>query len=213
MSCPLHFWLNFAVSVAVALGTLSAVVVALFGRRWYPPRLKMDILDKLGEKTFAIRRVSDALSEDHEVRFFHIKVWNERRWSTANQTQVFLIAIEEKGANDQWQVKWTGNVPMRWRDQEVTPFTQTIGAPRDSDFCMVDKDTGVISLMPLIAPNNLKVHRKGPCKFIARLQARCTEKDSEELSVQVSWDGGWEDGNFEMRRDHLQVDIYEKPSQ
>jgi hypothetical protein len=212
MSCPLHFWLNFVVSAAVALGTLSAVVVALFGRRWYPPMLKMDILNRIGEKTFTTILLAN-VPGDEQVRFFHIKVWNERRWSTANQTQVFLMAIEEKAPNDQWQVTWRGNVPMRWRDQEFTSLTQTIGAPRDSDFCMVEKDRRVISLMPLIAPNNLKVYWKGPCKFIARLQARCTEKDSEELSVQVSWDGGWDDGDFEMRRDHLQVDIYEKHSQ
>jgi len=210
--CSFHFWLNFVVNLAVAVGTLLAVVVALgLGKRWFPPKLKMGILDTLGEKTVNTYQVAENLSAEEDVRFFHIKVWNDRRWSPANQTQVFLTAIQQKGPNGQWRVTWSGDVPMRWRDQEVTSVTQTIGGSRHSDFCMVGKTRRMLALTPLIFPNNLKWLWKGSCEFIARLQARSTEADSEELYVRVSWSGEWEDGAIEMRN-QLQVEIYEKPS-
>jgi hypothetical protein len=115
------------------------------------------------------------------------------------------MALEQPGPNGKWQVTWTGNVPMRWRDQEFAPFTQTIGPPIDCDFCMVSKSEQVSTLMPLLAPNNLKVHWKGSSMFMARPQARSTEKDSEEVYVQISWDGKWEDGDLEMKK-HLTVE-------
>ena len=208
MSPDQQFWWNWWINLAVALATFLAAMVALFGRQFWalvcPPLLRMKLLEEYGEKTIAVRRIKENLSMDDEVRFFHLKVWNERRrWASAHQAQVFLMALEQPGPNGEWQVTWTGNVPMRWRDQEITPFAQTIGAPID---CMVGKLQRILELMPLITPNNLKVHWKGPCRFMARLQARSTEKDSEELYVQVSWDGEWEDGDIEMRK-HLTVEI------
>lgn len=210
--CPeQQFWWNWWVNLAVAFATFLAAMVALFGRQFWslvcPPLIKMKLLEEYGEKTIAVRQIKENLSMDDEVRFFHLKVWNQRRrLATAHQVQVFLIAIEQPGPNGEWLVSWAGNVPIRWRDQEITPFTQTIGAPVDCDFCMVGKLGRVLSLMPLIAPNNLKVHWEGPCKFMVRLQARSTEKDSEELYIQVSWDGKWEDGDIEMKK-HLQVEV------
>jgi hypothetical protein len=118
---------------------------------------------------------------------------------------VFLTGIEELGPNSRYQIMWVGNVPMRWRDQEVVPVTQTIGAPKDADFCMVSRQNNLVSLMPLIAPNNLTVHRQGPCRFAARLQVRSDEADSEDLRIEVAWDGVREDGDVEMGR-HLRVD-------
>jgi hypothetical protein len=206
-----QFWWNWWVNLAVAVATFLAAMVALFGRQFWtlvsPPLLKMKLLEEYGEKTIAVRQIKENLSMDDEVRFFHLTVRNERRrWATAHQVQVFLVGIEQPGPSGEWQVTWTGNVPMRWRDQEITPFTQTIGAPVDCDFCMVGKFEPVLSLMPLLAPNNLKVHWQGPCKFMTRLQARSTEKDSDELYIQVAWDGKWEDGDIEMKK-HLTVEI------
>jgi hypothetical protein len=210
LSSDQQFWLTFVVNAAVAFATFLAAMVALFGSQFwtwaFPPVLKMKRVEDYGEKTIATYAVSENVGADDEVRFFHLRVWNERRWATAHQVQVFLTALEQLGPNGQWHVIWTGNVPMRWRDQEVNPFRMNIGTPIDCDFCMVSKSRRFIQLMPLIAPNNLKVHWEGECRFLARLQARSTEKDSAEYNVEVSWDGKWEDGDLEMRN-HLTVDL------
>jgi hypothetical protein len=203
-----QFWWNWSVYLAGAVANLLVVLVALFGERFwswkFPPKLKIKLLEKYGEKTVAVGQ-RNGIEIRNDVRFFHLQVWNERRkWSPAHNAQVFLISIEEVGPDDRYQVAWVGNVPMRWRDQEVVPVTQTIGAQKDADFFMVGKQSLVLSLMPLIAPNNLIVHRQGACKFIAHFQVRSNEADSEDFRVKVAWDGAWEDGDLEMHN-HLHV--------
>jgi hypothetical protein len=204
-----QFWWNWTVGVAGVAANLLVVLVALFGERFwswkFPPTLKIKLLERFGEKTVAMGR-QNGVTIRNDVRFFHLLVWNERRkWSPAHGVQVFLTSIEEVGPNGKYQVTWVGNVPMRWRDQEVVPVTATLGAPKDADFLMVGRQGLVLSLMPLIAPNNLPVHRQGKCRFVARLQVRSNEADSQDFRAEVSWDGVWEDGDMEMGS-HLHVE-------
>lgn len=84
-------------------------------------------------------------------------VENERRWSPAKGVQVFLTGVEELGPDGQLRIDWFGNVPMRWRDQEVVPLAQTVGAAKDADFLMVERTEGKVSLMPLLVPNRAQV--------------------------------------------------------
>ncbi len=210
--CPeAKFWLTFAVSAFAALATFLAAAVALFGRSlmilWFPPVLRMKLLKDNGELTLAVRAINENLSEDEKVRIFHLRVWNARRIQVAHNVRVFLTAIEERGPDDQWYPLWEGNVQMRWKDQEVTPLAQEIGSPCDCDLFMVHKDRKLISLMTLITPNNLKSIWTGESRFIMRLQARSTEKDSAEIRLKISWDGLWEDGELEMMTKHLKIEV------
>ena len=201
-----QFWWNWVVNLGVAVGTLLTVGVALFGEQLrakvFPPRLKLKLLRKEGEKT-QLRSNLGVVVDD--VRYFHLQVWNERRWSPAEQVQVYLTRLAEPGPSDELQVTWVGNVPLRWRDQEVVPLLQTVGAAKDCDFCMVQKKEGTLSLMPLLVPNNLNARRQGKCRFVAWLQVRSNQADSEVIRIQVAWDGLWEDGDTEMKR-HLVVE-------
>ena len=113
------------------------------------------------------------------------------------------MRVEEPGPNRELRVRWNGNAPLRWRHQEIEPLLQTMGAPRDCDFCRVGK-TGGLFLMPVIRPNNLKDHYAGQCLLVAWLQARSDLADSEILRIEISWDGLWEDGEIEMQG-HLVV--------
>jgi hypothetical protein len=203
-----QFWWNWSVNAAGVVASLFVVVVALFGERFwkwkFPPKLNIKLLEQYGEKTSMVAQHNGIEIRD-DLRFFHLQVWNgRRRWSPAHNAQVFLTSIEEVGPDGRYQITWLGNVPMRWRDQEFTSVTQTIGAQKDADFLMVGKRSRVLSLMPLLAPNNLTVHRQGEFKFIARFQVRSDEADSEDFRVRVAWDGTWEDGDIEMHN-HLIV--------
>jgi hypothetical protein len=204
-----QFWWNWGVNLSVAVFTLLAVLVALFGEklraRFFPPILKLKLLRKEGEKA-PLTRLNEQGVVQHvdDSRYYHLHVWNERRWSPAEQVQVFLTRLYEPGPSDDFQLAWAGNVPLRWRDQEFVPLLQTVGAAKDCDLCMVLKKGRTLSLMPLIVPNNLKARWQGKCKFVACVQVRSNQADSEVLRIQVSWDGEWEDGDTEMQR-HLDM--------
>jgi len=163
-----------------------------------PPKTKTR---KEGEKTRITRQGDGAFVDD--VRYYYLQVLNERRWSPAKDVQVYLSRIEEPGPSGTLQVVWTGNIAIRWRDQEVVPLLRTIGASADCDLCRVERQGGFF-LMPLIVPNNLNARRREHFRLVASLQARSTLVDSEVVGVEIAWDGLWEDGDIEMQR-HLVI--------
>lgn len=215
MTSDIQFWWNWWVSAAVAIGTITAALVALFGQafrsKFFPPRLALKLSVPEGEKarvclTWFEQGESKERWED--ARYYHLRVSNKRRWSPANKVQVFLIRMEEPGPDGEPQIAWTGDVPMRWRHQEVFPPARTIGPSADCDLCSVVKGKW-LELLPLIAPYNLEVKRRQKSLVVLSLQARANEADSAILRVQISWDGGWEDGAQEMKR-HIVVKVLDE---
>jgi hypothetical protein len=134
-----------------------------------------------------------------DARYYHLRVSNARRWSPANDVQVFLVRMEEPGPDGALQVTWVGDVPMRWRNQEVSPLTRTIGHDADCDLCCVGKGKW-LSLLPLIVPLSLNARRQERCRIVASLEARSNQTDSPIFRIEMSWDGDWEDGDTEMQR-------------
>jgi hypothetical protein len=53
-----EFWWNWFVQLAIAIGTIGAVIVALFGNRFraflLPPRLKLSLLARISHTTECI---------------------------------------------------------------------------------------------------------------------------------------------------------------
>ena len=136
-----QFWCNWWVSLASAVGTVSAVAVALFlAVRRPKPRLNLKLLRFEGEKT--------QLNSGEAVRYYHLHVWNNRRFWPAEEVQVYLTRMEEPESN---RGPWQGDVPFRWLDQEFVPHSLRIGSPRDCDLCMVGRESG-LRLMPLFTP-------------------------------------------------------------
>lgn len=199
-------------AVAAAFGTIATVIVALFGQafrtKFFPPRLTLQLLAAEGEKAkVRLAWLEQGVPKERweDARYYHLQVSNKRRWSPASNVQVFLMRVEEPGPDGDLQLRWTGDIPMRWRHQEVFPPTRPIGPSADSDLCSVVKGKW-LELLPLVAPFNLEIKRREKCLVVLSLQARGNEADSPILRVQISWDGGWEDGAQEMKR-HLVVKV------
>ena len=207
-----QFWWNWWVSIAIALGTISAVLIALFGQafraKFFPPQLSLNVVHPEGEKTkVRLTWFEDGKQKERweDARYYHVQVQNNRRWSPANQTQVFLMQVEEPGPDGGFQTVWRGDIPLGWRHQEVFPPARSIGPKADADLCSVVKDKW-LQLHPLVAPYNLNVQRREKSILILSLQARSNEGDSSILRIQIAWDGGWHDGSEEMKH-HLTVNV------
>ena len=210
MSPETQFWWTWGASVAVAVGTLSAVVVALFGDRirasLFRPELQLRLLKPEGEETRVTLRSSKDGQEkmrDEDARYYHVQVTNKRRWPVANQVQVHLLRVEEPGPDNQYKVVWEGDVPLSWRHQEIHPLARIVGHAADCDLCSVIKGKW-LQLHPLVVPFNLNALRREPTQLRVLLQARSVEADSKHLAIEISWDGQWADGEKEMMR-HMVV--------
>jgi hypothetical protein len=202
-----QFWWNWGAQVAIAVGTIAAVVVALFGDwlrgRLAPPKLVLKLRDGRGEKTPVTLTAPDGSTRETVGRWYHLRVENERRWSPARQVQVFLLRVEEPDAAGEHKITWVGEIPMIWRHQQVSPWARTIGYPADCDLCSVVKEKWV-ELHPVLVPFALNAQRREPCNLIVTLQARGLETDSNLVRVKIAWDGAWADDAEEMTR-HMTV--------
>lgn len=209
-----RFWWNWWVSGAAAIATLLAVLAAIAGRlaadfarsKWCPPALLVRQTNQEGEPGKNRYKLQSGLEEEEDRRFFHLTVQNvNRRISPAEDVQVSLLSFQEEGPGGFWHTAWVGDIPLTWRNQQVSPLQRTIGHSYDCDLCSVGKDLG-FSLALLVLPFNLTsyINRQQALNIILTVQARGRKTDSPPCRFQIDWDGKWEDVGSEMRK-HLVV--------
>ncbi len=204
-----QFWLSWATNAAIAVGTIGAVIVALFGgwirARLFSPRLTLSLVSPLGERMPVTLTSPDGQSRQGEARYYNIRVTNQARWPKATQVRLYLIRVEQPGPDGQLQLKWAGEIPLEWKNQKIFPLERTIGPGAIGDLCNVVRDKW-LTLSPIIMPNNLAefaVHRSR-VDITVSLQARSNEAESSITRFRIAWDGGWSDGDTEMQQ-HLVV--------
>jgi hypothetical protein len=191
------FW-----TAVAAVATSFAVGVALKDVL-LPPRLEVAIPNQVGELTELTQRGNFI----DLTRYYYLQVANTRRkWSSpAHKVQLFLLRLELLQPTQQTRGEWLGAVPIRWRNHEHVPKARTIGPTVDCDFVRVVRNAPTLELLPAFRPNNLRTLWTAPCVFIAHVQARSNEVDSEIVRFKVTWDGQWDEDPDAMRK-HLQIE-------
>ncbi len=188
---------------AIALGTFLAVIVALFGDwikgRWFRPQLELELEAPRGVFQRSTVTAPDGTTRLANARYYHLRVRNKARWPIATQVQVYLLRVEEPRADGQFALTWVGELPLRWRNQEIYPLARSIGPAADADLVNVLEEKW-ISVDPLITPIDFPLHRRrGPVQnVLLSLQARSAESDSPLKQISISWNGKWTDGEVEM---------------
>lgn len=205
-----HFWLTWIAEAGTAIGTIGAVVVAIFGDRLRgllgAPQLEISLVDPNGSYS----RFSDGKSIDTSSRWYHLRVENKRRhWTTASDVRLLLLKFEQRNAAGQFRPTWAGEIPLQWAYQQITSLTPAIGPARDCDLCNIikgqaDQISTRLSLNPLMQPLSLPTSWQSRVEFALTVQARSLESDSNLFRVVISWDGQWSDDTIEMAN-HLVV--------
>jgi hypothetical protein len=179
------FWWNWWATFISGVGTLAAVMVALYATLRSPkPVLKLTILHGGGE--------INSLGSGESVRYYHLKVSNEDRSTIASKVQVFITRIEEEQNGIATEV-WRGDTPLRWRDQEYVPKFRPLGSAKDCDICSIAANQGFM-LQPLFWPNSLvRVgQRRHAFRMIVSVQARSNQVDSPMMKLELRWNGQWD---------------------
>ncbi len=217
MTPTCQFWWNWWVQLAVAIGTIGAVVVALF-RDWFrvvlwPPKLSIELQDRLGEianTEVTFQSGPTVVKLETVSRWYHIRVENRRHWSLAREVRLLLLGYEEPDSLGQWQTKWSGAIPLKWQHQGIKPLAPTMGQPDNCDLCSVLKmptSTGRphrLELHPLIRALSMPTQWETSHTFAVTLQARSLEARSKLIRVEIAWDGQWDDDATKMSH-HLVV--------
>lgn len=193
----------------MAVATFVAAAVALFGqtfRAWaFSPKLSLALVSPDGEKVVARIQSPDDSERQEDGGYYHLRVSNARRWAPASQVQVMLLQLQERAANGEFQIAWSGAIPLGWRHQLLYPPSRTIGAPADVDLFSVIKNKWV-EIHPLVQPLNLEIRRGERCTFRLVIQAQGNEAESPIIQEQIAWDWLWHDGAREMRN-HLAIEV------
>lgn len=202
--------------VLTAVGTVGAVIVALFGNflpKLFPPRLQIEIADAHGSRQrVQLLNTAGAIpvpTRDAWARYYHIKTSNTRRWTKARNVRVMLLRLEQHTAAG-WVEQWAGGgIPLRWQHNEQLGNVRNIGPAALADLVHVVQDvdpaqTKWLELTPVFAPYGITMRHRTPVALRVTLQAQSEEADSVPLTITIRWNGQWEDGATEMAQ-HVRV--------
>ena len=178
------------------LATLLLAAIAIWGdrirQRWLRPKLRL-VLD---EPT-----LTSHSGPDSKGWYYHLRVVNDRRASPATNVRVLFQQMLKKGADDTWQERrFTGPVQVMWRWPDYIPQFTTIGPDEYSAFACIVEGDKALQLRLYWYPNNLTPFI--PPREITRLQFKAVSDiaESNVLTIEIAWDGQWEQGSTEMAR-------------
>ena len=178
------------------LATLLLAAIAIWGerirQRWLRPKLSL----ALAEPTLTHHSAPDS-----KGWYYHLRVVNDRRTSPATNVRVLFQRMLKKGADDTWQEqRFTGPVQVMWRWPNYTPQFTTVGPDEYSAFARIIEGRKALELRLYWYPNNLTPFI--PSGEITRLQFKAVSDiaESNVLTIEIAWDGQWEQGSTEMAR-------------
>jgi hypothetical protein len=194
-----EFWLVI-VQGAAAVGTLALAVLAIWGEwcraRFARPQLTVALRKKEGERT--------VFGDGRAVRYHHLVVKNNRRWAPARNVMTVVTAVNRLGPDGSWQPKLqTGPLPLTWQFGGGIPNQSLIGSERVCDLGLILKGEP-FRLALLVTPNSLDPQVRKTERMRVTVRAVAETAESSAVTIEVSWDGEWEDGDAEMGR-HLVV--------
>jgi hypothetical protein len=199
--------------VLTALGTVGAVLVALFGYflpRLFPPRLRLAMSDPQGVRqrlqvvgSTVVGNITIPAVRDGWGRYYQLDVRNARRWAKAHNVRVMLLRLETETTSG-WVELWGGGgIPLKWQHQDALGATRTLGPPALADLFNVVKLDGAppltqLGLTPIFGPLGVELNYAGACGLRVTVQAQSDESDSDRFVVTLRWNGQWHDGAQEM---------------
>lgn len=181
---------------AIAIGSVVVAIVAVWGHiiraHWFGPQLKLALKDSRGEFVM--------FGDGVPSRYYHLRVWNERRASPANNVRVVLKAIYRPNADGTMsQVPLSGPIQLAWQYQGSNPQYQTIGAESICDLGFL-RQRESFRLSTLFHHNSFDPTVQAKQKTIVDIVALSDEGESNELKLEIAWDGIWSEDSDELVR-------------
>ncbi len=192
-----EFWSLVIQSLSVVAAIL-VVIVAIWGSYlkalFASPKLLISLFSSEGEPT--------TLSDGSKARYYHVVVKNERSWAEAKNVIVYIYSLERLGPDGEWQqAMYSGQVPLMWQFGEFDYGLPNIGKERLCDLGRVLEGLN-FELRTKFVPNNFNPCVKANQSMRVYIQAVADNGKSNNLVLQISWDGVWVQGESEMRK-HL----------
>ena len=199
MMTEYEIW-NLIIQGAVGVGTLLVAAIAIWGnlaRSWWSgPELRIRLLNILGELT--------KITNGTPVRYYHLIVTNDRKWSPAQNVRVLLTKILQPAADGSWVDRsFSGPLQLTWQFPQFHVRFPFIGPDDVSDLGYIPKGQK-FSLSPYVVPNNFNGFVEGNQSIRVEIIAVADNGQSRPILIEIAWNGNWSDEAGEMSR-HLVV--------
>ena len=191
---------SLVVQIAGTIVAIIVVLVAVMGeriRQWFS-RSKLTLTLREPNFTHTINQVNGW--------YYLLKVSNSRRTCPAENVRVMMTKVYKKGPNGSWfEHKFSGPIQVSWQWSDTMSQFLTVGPEVNATFVAVLQGTKVINLCmygnrfpnnlpPIIMPND-------PTRLCFKANSDIDESD--EITIEISWDGQWVEGRAEMAEHEL----------
>lgn len=200
--------IQLIIDLGVAIGTIAVTILAIWGDRikaklGVGPRLVLSLIDPEGE---SIDISSPSSSTSLPSRYYHLRVSNVRRWSTATNVRVVITGIAKPAADGRFvRQELIGPLQLMWRFSMVHPaLYSTLGPDDICDLGFLKQGGDKFKLTPYVYPNNFPGDLGPSQKMQIEVQAIADNAESKPICIEISWDGEWIDDTKTMAN-HLVV--------
>jgi hypothetical protein len=187
------------------LGTLLVAAIAIWGNLFksilVPPKLKIVGQNLKGELTL----IGDS-NFRNKVIYYHLKVINDRNWSTAKNCKVLLTEVHLRLPNGQFQKISLNSYPsFRWTPAEITGITIDISHEQIFDFGRIIENGDRFEPILSIYPNNFNgfVSSNNVVRYTLKIVAEGYVSKKSQV-FEVAWNGNWSE-NIEIMAQNLTI--------
>lgn len=199
MSETQFFW-YMVIQCALVVCTLLLAAVAIWGpafrEKFYSPLLNIELRDSKGTQS----RFSDGTMS----YYYHILVKNKRRMSPAHNVRVVIRALFRNSSDGTMEPTiFPGTMELEWQYTSYKPQYQIIGAESTCDLGFIKKGKD-FTLCTRYRSRSFNKTLSAGNQMIVTIVALSDEVESEELRLEIAWDGKWDDDSNIMCK-HLIV--------
>jgi len=199
-------WWEILADVLIIVGTLSVAVLAVWGA-WFRQKLAGPRLQIEGEN---LRGTVVDTQDGKRLIYYHLRVRNKRRWSSAKNCRVMLRKIERKGPDGRFHpVRLPVPLQFVWAPAGFTPLLPAIADQQVLDFGYIAERSTEDRFIPTfyVTTNDFDGYVRPKESLRYHLQALADDFASAALTVvEVAWDGTWSDNLDEMER-HIRISL------
>jgi hypothetical protein len=169
------------------------------------PRLTIGLVNPEGERTVDEDVRGGVAVRSTPVRYYHLRIQNQRRSAPAKNVRVVLTRFSRAGADGVFREQaLTGPLQMKWQFPKISPREQTLGPDQTCDLGFLLQGGPGLNLACWVTPRNLNTTVTANDRIRVELRAVAENAESRPLYVEIAWDGTWVEDSVEMRR-HLIV--------
>jgi hypothetical protein len=180
--------------------TLLLAIIAIWGntvRMWLRgPKLQVNLRSEKGESIKL---------DGVKTWYYHLLVRNIRRRTTiANHVRVVVKTLVRSSDGTMIPIPLSGPIQLAWQWEASTPQFPNIGAELTCDLGHL-KAGESFKLKTIFDPNQYKFTVAKRERMIVGIIAQSDEAESNELKLEIFWDGGWSDDDPDEMLNHLVI--------